>query len=90
MTAPVGECVITRHTDIAADYLTVDHADPRVWISADLILEIGVLTARDEPRFTDLVGDVLTIHGRNRRVVYRIDWTTWNEATDSYLAEWPD
>ena len=90
--ATVGECRVSRWTDpgTMTDHLRIDHADPTAWVSADLLDEISVLTARNEDRWTSLVDDVLTIRADNRTVVYRIDPTRYDAEQDRYFMEWPD
>jgi hypothetical protein len=83
----VGDCVVRE----VNGWPLVERADPVVLVSADLLQEVSVATVNDDPgRFASLDGDVLTIHGINRKVVYRVDFTAWDEWNDAYRAEWPD
>lgn len=82
-----GKCVVVR-TYGAENGLRIERADPKVRLDAELLQEISVLTIRDEPRWSSLVDDVLTIRADNRTVVYRIDWTDYDG--QSFGAEWPD
>jgi hypothetical protein len=82
--------VVERTSGGLRDTLVVKRADPRVRIGADLLQEISVMTERNEDRWTSLVDDVLTIRADNRTVVYRVDFTDYDAADDTYGAEWPD
>lgn len=79
----LGECILTRHWDSGA--LTVDRADPRVMVSAELLDEWR--SGKGEPEVT-INGDVLRIEASNRTVIYRIG----EKVPDmyAYFAEWPD
>jgi nitric oxide reductase large subunit len=90
MTRDAGDCILTRHCSPGRNSLTVERADPRAWIGADILAEISRLTAADDPRWSSLNDDVLTIRADNRTVVYRVDWTAYDASRDTYLAEWPD
>ena len=89
--------------DTGAYDLRIDHADPRVWISDVLWDEITggradhtgyVCPHRDccacdqMPDDVRYVGDVVTIRGVNRKVVYRI--SRYLPEHHVYEAEWPD
>lgn len=92
MNAQIGDVVVRRWTDpeTLTDKLFIDRADPISRVSAELLQEISVLTERGEDRWSTLDGDVLTIKADNRTVVYRVDFTSYDAATDSYLMRWPD
>lgn len=64
--------------------LLVLHADPRIWISAELLAELR----REAHPDVTLIGDVLTVNAVNRRVVYRLG--EYMREADCWLAEWPD
>jgi hypothetical protein len=95
---PRGDCVTTTlfGDDNRPAGLRVDHADPRVLISSELLdniadrpadaLSIG--TQLDLATCHTYVGAVLKISGVNRTVVYRI--TEYVPAVHGYIAEWPD
>jgi hypothetical protein len=78
-----GECIFTRHWTDGS--LTVDRADPRVLIDAEVLDDIR--DGRCGPELS-LRGDVLTIDATNRRVIYRIGEHLM--LPDRYVAEWPD
>lgn len=65
--------------------LFVTHADPRIWISAELVADFR---AGCHHPHTRLAGDVLTVDAVNRRVVYVL--REYLFAPDCWLAEWPD
>lgn len=80
--------------------LRIDHADPRILISAELLYGItdvlapppGVSLRWPSPppasgRFL-YAGAVLTIHGVNRTVIYRIG--EYVPHAHAYISEWPD
>jgi hypothetical protein len=74
-----GTCTVYRE----GDHLRIAHADPRIWISEELLQNLS------HPD-VDLDG-VLTINGINRRVIYRIDYTRNHPQWPSLIyAEWPD
>lgn len=78
---PAGDCVVTRLDD---GRLRIEHADPRVMISGQLLEEIDYDPAPGVSR----EGDLLRIEGVNRTVIYRIG----EKVSDryAYYAEWPD
>jgi len=78
-----GRCIIYRR----GDAITVVEADPAVLISAALVDELAA--GNRAPEVT-LDGDVLTIDAANRRVVYVIDRSSYNLATNQYVMRWPD
>lgn len=79
-----GECVVA----VTPEGLRIDHADPRVLISAEVVhdLRAGVIL-RGSPHIT-LNGDLLRIEAVNRTVIYRIGEKTIDRF--AYVAEWPD
>lgn len=79
--------LVIRHVD---DGIEIVQADPVVRISADLLQRISIETERGEALYAWLVGDVLTIQGVNRTVVYRVDYSDWRASDDTYRMEWPD
>ncbi len=94
---PRGQCTMTR---LANGSIWIDHADPRILISAELLYKItdvlvpppGVSLRWPAPppasgRFL-YNGAVLTIHGANRTVIYRIGG--YVPRVHGYIAEWPD
>ena len=86
---PRGDCICTR---LADGSIRVDHADPRILISAELI--DGIVerpcpaASLDLTGCTTFMGALLRIRGVNRTVVYRI--TEWVPRIRAYIAEWPD
>ncbi|MEU8278216.1 hypothetical protein ACFYOK_37385 [Microbispora bryophytorum] len=78
-----GECIVTRHWDDGT--LTVDRADPRILISAELLDEFREGKRTPEVTVTE---DVLRIEAANRTVIYRIGDKVPH--LHAYLAEWPD
>jgi hypothetical protein len=79
-----GTCVVTRPDDPLGTFqLRVDHADPRIWITAELLEQIP---EHDAP--ATLKDGVLTINGVNRKVIYRIG--RYLPERGVYEAEWPD
>lgn len=77
-----GDCIMTRHAD---GILTVDQADPRILISAELFDEL--ISGIGDPEVT-VTGDVLRIEASNRTVIYRIGEKV--PGMRAYYAEWPD
>jgi hypothetical protein len=79
-----GTCVVTSlHDPLTGVKLRVDHADPRIWIAPE-VLEGMVPDGWP----ATLNGDVLTIRGVNRTVIYRIGHYLPDQRV--YEAEWPD
>jgi hypothetical protein len=73
--------------------MRIDHADPRILISAELIDQVAFRTCVDVE--LDLshaadghVGALLKISAVNRTVIYRI--AEYVPAIHGYIAEWPD
>lgn len=90
---PRGDCIMTRLDDGS---IRVDHADPRVLVSAELLALTAVeahpcvtLTMAPGPNGTPFwEGALLKIDGVNRTVIYRIK--DYVPAVHGYVAEWPD
>lgn len=92
---PRGECIMTSlyAEDGTQTGIRIDHADPRILISAEMIVQTAF---RAHPSVEldlsraagDYVGAVLHIRGVNRTVIYRI--TEYVPAVHAYIAEWPD
>jgi hypothetical protein len=91
---PRGDCIMTTLLDADGTQtgIRIDHADPRIIISAELLDAIA-----DNPlphswlnvaRCSTYDGAVLRIEAVNRTVVYRI--TEYIPAVRGYIAEWPD
>lgn len=82
-----------------AEAIRIDHADPRIRISAHLLLqlhsEMDFGTYRCAGASCPL-GDVLCIEAVNRTVVYRVTgaehgtWLEGDAVPNCYIAEWPD
>jgi hypothetical protein len=92
---PRGECICTSQDG----RLRIDRADPRIFISAELlgVLAAGPSTAwprdatLDRADCTEALGHagaVLKLHGVNRTVIYRI--TEYVPRVRGYIGEWPD
>jgi len=82
-----GDCLVTKHYGgpTEDDYITVDRADPVVLISSGMVEELQRDALVPE---VELNGDVMTINAANRRVVYRIDWASFDG--HCYTMRWPD
>lgn len=96
---PDGECIITSlyGDDGMQTGIRIDHADPRVLISAEVLDAImdGSSSPATLYRPRTLAGSalyesgtLLKIPGVNRTVVYRV--TEYVPAINAYIAEWPD
>jgi hypothetical protein len=93
---PRGECTVTRfYVEDGSIRLRINHADPRVLISAELLAEVyiapspGVSLSPECPGGRGYgVGAVLRIEGVNCTVIYRI--TEYVPAVHGYIGEWPD
>lgn len=76
--------------------LIIDHADPRLVISAELIEAVASGHAHPDATITMLdytipgghVGALLKIRAANRQVVYRL--TEWLPSIRAYIGEWPE
>jgi hypothetical protein len=93
---PDGDCIMTR---LADGTIRIDHADPRILISAELLAEAFIRPAPGVSLSTDLIrqdrngtpfweGAVLKIEGANRTVIYRIG--EYVPRVHGYIGEWPD
>jgi hypothetical protein len=90
---PEGEFTMTQFAD---GTLRIDHADPRIMISAELIdmaargeLEPGAtLSPLDFTIPNGHAGALLKIRAANRQVVYRL--TRWVPEVRGYVAERPE
>lgn len=89
---PKGTCKYSRRDGT----LWIDHADPRIIISAELIDMAARGELRSEVTFDRLnftrpnghVGALLRIRAANRHVIYRLtEYLPW---CSGYVAEWPD
>lgn len=81
-----GECLLTR-TD---DGLLVERADPEVMIDPELLDEIRA--GRSHPDI-HVDGNLVTIHGLNRKVIYRVGGLVHYPGRPSvyvWHASWPD
>ena len=92
---PRGECICTR---LDGGDIRIDHADPRILISAELLYaftdapvpDISLRWPSPPPASGRFLynGAVLTIRGINRTVVYRI--SEYVPSVHGYIGEWPD
>lgn len=91
---PSGECILTT---VDGGRVRIDHADPRILISAELLVESFIVPApgvslsqpSDGPNGTPFwEGAVLRIEGVNRTVIYRIG--AYVPRVRAYIGEWPD
>jgi hypothetical protein len=86
---PRGTVAITSLPGAA---IRIDHADPRVLVSAELLDAIADKSSPhawlDVARCSTYDGAVLHIEAVNRTVIYRI--TGYVPAVHGYIAEWPD
>lgn len=90
--APSGVFITSRRDG----GLWIDHADPRVMISAELVeafasgppSAFASITGLDYTRPGGHVGALFKLHGTNRQVVYRL--TKWEPSIRAYLGEWPE
>jgi hypothetical protein len=84
-----GEFICTRLDDGG---IRIDHADPRVLISAEILDAVNGAGPRsawlDLARCATYDGVLLKIHGVNRTVIYRI--TEYVPRIHGYIGEWPD
>jgi hypothetical protein len=93
---PRGECIITALYDDHGQRtgIRIDHADPRILISAELLHMIADGDGKDawlDLRASGmffLTGAVLHINAVNQRAVYRI--TEYVPRVRGYIGEWPD
>ncbi len=93
---PRGQCAMTR---LANGSIRIDHADPRILISAELLslvftnpapgVSINTGLLRDGENGTPFwEGALLKIEGVNRTVIYRIG--EYVSRVHGYIGEWPD
>jgi len=91
--AITGECILTRLDDpIKGTQIRVDHADPVIRITPELLAQVPAPGEPDWPATFD--GKVLRIRGVNRTVVYRIrdimEPVPGHPGHWDYIGEWPD
>ena len=83
----VGHLFVTTHYDddgqVADQH--IDRADPIIWAAAELI---DLLRTRDNHPDGEINGDLLTVRGSNRTVIYRIG--EYDPQRQAYLCHWPD
>ena len=92
---PQGECIITSLYDDHGQPagVRIDHADPRILISAELV-DAMVDGEFPDHCWVDLAGcttydgATIKITAVNRTVIYRI--TEYVPSVRGYIAEWPD
>ncbi len=77
-----GRCELNWSLEVG---LQIDHADPQVRISAELLAKLRAGRLRPEIR---LDGDLLRIAGTNRTVIYRLGGPTPDGS--AYYMAWPD
>lgn len=93
---PRGECIVTR---LPGGNFRIDQADPRILISAEVLVEAFIAPSSGVSLNTDMVregpngtpfweGAVLTIRGVNRTVIYSIG--EYVSRVRGYIGEWPD
>jgi hypothetical protein len=87
--ADYGECIIRGldHDGQRYQRIEIVKADPRILIADEWLTEIR--KGGGEPHM-QLDGNVLTIVGSNRTVVYRIMGHEPDWFTRAWIAEWPD
>jgi hypothetical protein len=83
---PTGEF---RCTGLDHGAIRIDHADPRILISTELLYEIVANPTPHAQLVHDLPGHpLLKIRGVNRTVIYRI--VEWLPRICGAIGEWPD
>jgi hypothetical protein len=88
---PRGDCVMTSLPDGS---IRIDHADPRILISAELVelVMIGhcphAVLDWTGPVQLGPVGALLKVAAVNQTLIYRL--TEYVPAVHGYIAEWPD
>ena len=87
-----GECVVTRIEDpVNGTQLRIDHADPVIRITPELLADIPRPPSEWPVTFD---GTVLRIRGVNRTVIYRIreilEPVPGHLGCWDYIGEWPD
>jgi hypothetical protein len=86
---PDGQCIVTS---LPGRQIRIDHADPRILISAELLDAIA--DKPDDTVWLDLTGcstydgSLLKVNAVNRTVIYRI--VAYVPAIHGYIGEWPD
>jgi hypothetical protein len=96
---PRGDCLMTRlYGEDGSIRLRIDHADPRILISAELLDDVAGKPSDSVALDTtgccdcmmqdDYTKAVLKITAVNRTVIYRI--TEYVPPVHAYIAEWPD
>jgi len=88
-----GRLVVKPADGTMRGLLSVEHADPRVWLTNELVEELRAGRYNEHVRYQERPGGwpggaVLTVDGVNRRVVYVL--REYLFAPDCWLAEWPD
>ncbi len=78
-----GDCTLTKLDD---GRIRVDQADPRIWISRQLLEEIKA--EGYDAAGVSISGGLLRIEGVNRTVIYRIGEQVPDQY--AYYAEFPD
>lgn len=81
-----GDCTISVRYDPGdrTDKLYIDHADPVVWVSRELIDD----WRRANHPYVEITDDQFTIRASNRTVIYRIG--EYDPQRQRYLCHWPD
>ena len=92
MSIGYGDCVVSQryNDDGSVKGLWIEHADPRVLISPELLESVREQKV-DWPASFD--GQVFRIHGLNRTVIYRITGRVLNgdnHRDPCVVGEWPD
>jgi hypothetical protein len=90
---PRGECIATM---LDGGQIRVDHADPRILISAELLCgvepyvspHVSPHVSLDTVSDRTLIGALLRIRGVNRTVIYQI--TEYLPRVNGYIGQWPD
>lgn len=83
-----GELVITLHYPAHGGghgEIHIDRADPVIWVATELLH--GLRRGHRHPD-VDVTGDLITIRGSNRTVIYRVGKHDLRRLT--YLCHWPD
>jgi hypothetical protein len=82
--AKVGYLHLTRHETVDGPELHIDRADPIILVHTSVLNEMQHSTGS----FARVDGEILTVTGKNRTVVYRIG--EYDPAQDAYVCRWPD
>lgn len=88
-----GQLVVEPADGAMWGVLHVEHADPRVWLTNELVGDLRAGRYPGDVRYQERAsgwpgGAVLTVDAANRRVVYVL--REYLPALDCWLAEWPD